>query len=193
MNKHLFSTTFIIISSFLSLQGKMVESVKEFDAILAGPQANLIRFCAPHCSVCRNVSQPLEEVSKEEEFKNVGFFTVCMKEDMGKSIAQRYNVLAIPTFLYVKNGKVLDTVTGVKNIKLFKDEVRTKLRSLFGAQASTPASVTVENEQSSQSASKTFIGSITSTISSLFTFVIDTIKQIFEYIINFFKKLFKIN
>jgi thioredoxin 1 len=69
----------------------------------------LVDFWAPWCGPCRMMAPIVEELA--EEFKDkakVGKLNV----DENADLAQKYNIMSIPTFLIFKDGKVAEQLVG---------------------------------------------------------------------------------
>lgn len=71
----------------------------------------LIDFWATWCGPCRMMAPVVEEIANEVGEKA----KVCkVNIDENKDIAEKYDVMSIPTFLIIKNGKVAATTVGVQ-------------------------------------------------------------------------------
>lgn len=72
----------------------------------------LIDFWATWCGPCRNMMPVVEEIANE----NVGKIKVC-KADVDKEgdLASKFEVMSIPTFVAIKNGKVVGTSIGLQD------------------------------------------------------------------------------
>lgn len=69
----------------------------------------LIDFWAPWCGPCRAMGPVLDELSKEY----AGKVRICkMNVDENQATPRQFNVRAIPTMVLMKNGQVVDTITG---------------------------------------------------------------------------------
>jgi len=69
----------------------------------------LVDFWAPWCSPCRMVAPVIEKLS--EEFK--GKIKFCrLNVDENPKTAAQYRVMSIPTLIFFKNGKAVNTVIG---------------------------------------------------------------------------------
>jgi len=95
-----------------------VENVADFDSQLeaAGGKLVIVDFYATWCGPCRYIAPKLEEMSKQEEFKNVIFLKVDV--DDNDDIAKRYSVSCMPTFIYIKNKEKVDELSGANEAKL---------------------------------------------------------------------------
>lgn len=69
----------------------------------------VVDFWATWCGPCRMIAPILEEVAKEMGDK---VKIVKVDVDSNSQSAQRFNIMAIPTLLFFKEGKVVDTVNG---------------------------------------------------------------------------------
>ena len=69
----------------------------------------LVDFWAPWCGPCRMVAPVIEKLS--EEFK--GKIKFCrLNVDENPKTAAQYRVMSIPTLIFFKNGKAVNTVIG---------------------------------------------------------------------------------
>jgi len=92
--------------------GKFDEFVKEGNV--------LIDFYADWCMPCVMMGPIVEEVEKKFEGKlKVGKFDI---ED-GREIAQRFNVMSIPNFVLLKDGKVVTNFVGAMSEEDFIEKL----------------------------------------------------------------------
>lgn len=83
----------------------------------------MVDFYADWCGPCRMVSPIVEELAGQYTGKvKVGKLNV----DESSAIARKYNVMSIPTLLFVKNGQVVDQIVGA----LPKDKIQQHLELL---------------------------------------------------------------
>lgn len=69
----------------------------------------LVDFWAPWCGPCKSIAPVLEDVAKEFSGK---VKIVKMNVDEFSKTPASYNVMAIPSLILFKGGKVVDRVTG---------------------------------------------------------------------------------
>ncbi|KAG8714026.1 hypothetical protein FRC09_018074 [Ceratobasidium sp. 395] len=74
----------------------------------AGEKLTVIDFHATWCGPCHAIAPKYDALAKE--FTSVNF-TKC-DVDAVPSIAREYSVSAMPTFVFIKNGKKVDQVRG---------------------------------------------------------------------------------
>ena len=77
-------------------------------------QPVLVDFWAEWCGPCKMIAPILDEIAKEK----AGAVKVAkVNVDDNQSLSARYNVRAIPTLLFFKNGELKDQVTGMTSKK----------------------------------------------------------------------------
>lgn len=89
---------------------KIIETEKEYDALLAENKAVFVDFYADWCGPCKMVSPIVEKLSE----KNTEVTFVKVNVDDVPELAQRYGIMSIPTLLAIKNGEVAETVIGYR-------------------------------------------------------------------------------
>ena len=74
----------------------------------------VIDFFAVWCPPCQNIAPCVEAMAKE--FSSVLFLKVDADEN--EEACQKYNIEAMPTFVFVKDGQTVDTMCGADKDKL---------------------------------------------------------------------------
>ncbi|MBT5808084.1 thioredoxin [Candidatus Uhrbacteria bacterium] len=93
-----------------------------FDAsVLQADKPVLVDFWAPWCGPCKVMSPVVEELAGEMDAALIGKVNV----DDNQEIAQRYNILSIPTFIIFKGGQVAEQFSG----SMTKDQLRAKIEN----------------------------------------------------------------
>jgi len=70
----------------------------------------LLDFTGKYCSPCKAI-KPVMEVVKSEFQSQMYFIEIDVEEH--SDIAAKYNIMRIPTILLIKNGEVIEQVTGM--------------------------------------------------------------------------------
>ncbi len=90
----------------------MVKEITEanFEAeILNSGKTALIDFYAVWCGPCKMMSPVVDQIAEENPDIVVGKIDV----DENEELAEKYEVMSIPTILVIKDGKVAETFIGV--------------------------------------------------------------------------------
>ena len=91
--------------------GKLVTVTdSNFTTVIEGEKGlALVDFWAAWCGPCRMVAPVIEQLATEHEGKvTIGKLDV----DANQQTAMRYNIRSIPSILFFKDGRHIDTVVG---------------------------------------------------------------------------------
>lgn len=92
------------------------------DTIAEG--VTMVDFWAPWCGPCRMIAPVIEELAIDFE----GRAKVCkVNTDEEQDIASKFSVYSVPTILFFKNGKLVDTVVGAKSKTAFAEKIESLL------------------------------------------------------------------
>lgn len=102
---------------------QVIKDLEEFTKLLqeSGSKLIVVDFYATWCGPCKMISPILEDLSKK--YLNVVFCKVDVDE--ADDVAQKYDIHAMPTFLFFKNGETIETVVGANS-----DEIKKQLEAL---------------------------------------------------------------
>lgn len=69
----------------------------------------VVDFYADWCGPCKMIAPIIEQLSTEYEGRvKIG----KVNTDENRGVASKYSIMSIPTILFIKDGKVVDTVVG---------------------------------------------------------------------------------
>jgi thioredoxin 1 len=108
---------------------EMSESViqatdKSFDNEIKTNLPVLVDFWAEWCGPCRAVSPIVDEIAKEYQGK---LKVMKVNVDDNQSTAMKYQVMSIPTILFLKNGQEVDKIVGA----LPKSSIKSKVDAIL--------------------------------------------------------------
>ena len=84
----------------------------------------MVDFYADWCGPCKMIAPVIEELASEYEGKiKIG----KLDTDANRAISAEFNVMSIPTIVFLKDGKIVDTAVGV----LPKATLEAKLNALL--------------------------------------------------------------
>lgn len=85
-----------------------------FDKEINGETPVVVDFWAEWCGPCKLIAPLLDEIAREK----AGAVKVAkVNVDQNQSLSFKYNIRAIPSLLFFKNGQLRDQVTGMTSKK----------------------------------------------------------------------------
>ena len=102
-----------------------IKNSQQFEQqVLNSTNPVFVDFWAEWCGPCRSVSPVVEELSGEYDGK-VDFVKINVDEN--GELAQKYNVLSIPTLAIFKNGEIVSQKVGASTKESFKTMIDSSL------------------------------------------------------------------
>jgi thioredoxin 1 len=98
-----------------------MSNVENYESIINYSNQNkdqlvIIDFKASWCGPCKMIHPFIMEL--QEQYPNIRFFEVDVDDSNHEETVSIFNITAMPTFVYMKNGTILSTVCGAN-----KDEI----------------------------------------------------------------------
>ncbi|KAK7110308.1 glutaredoxin-3-like [Littorina saxatilis] len=97
---------------------KSVQNVAEFNKLLqdAGSRLVVVHFWADWAPQCAQMDDVMKELASDMQYVNVCFVRVAA-EDVAE-VSQRYQIVAVPTFIFLKEKQQIDRIDGAKAAEL---------------------------------------------------------------------------
>lgn len=97
----------------------VIQDKEDFEQQLsnAGDKLIVIDFCANWCGPCKIIAPKLEELAAQYTERAV---VLKVNVDENEEITLEYNITSMPTFVFIKNGEVLEIFVGGNSDKLAK-------------------------------------------------------------------------
>jgi len=112
----------ILIFSIVSLMAFEDLTKENFDEKVKGKNS-IVKFHAVWCTACDVLEANMEELDQKK--LGVTIYGVDIDHQMG--IAKKYGVTMLPTTLYLKDGKVMESEVGIRST----DELRTSIKNTY--------------------------------------------------------------
>jgi len=99
-------------------------TAQNFDqTILQSNKPVFVDFWAPWCGPCRMMGPIVEELATEMD--NVIITKLNVDEET--EVAQRFNILSVPTFMVFKGGQPVDQFSGAMSKEAMKERIKKSL------------------------------------------------------------------
>lgn len=107
-----------IVSSLSSQTVELVKIKERFQKILKDAFSNLVvvHFAASWSEQCKQMGDVANELSKDPTYADISFITVDA-ESLAE-VSYEYDIVAVPTFVFIKSSKKVDRLDGADAAKL---------------------------------------------------------------------------
>ncbi len=93
--------------------------------VLKAKQPIILDFWAAWCGPCQVLMPVMEEIAQEE--RQIKICKINVDEE--PELARRYEIQTIPTLVYIKEGEIVDRMSGVRSKGEIVEIIERKLKS----------------------------------------------------------------
>jgi len=94
------------------------------DEVLKADTLVMVDFWAPWCGPCKMIAPAVEALAQEYAGRCK---VVKVNTDENQDVATRYQIMGIPTLLFLKNGEPVDKIVGAASGQQLKEKVEKHL------------------------------------------------------------------
>ena len=104
--------------------GKYIELTPANFEATVNEGVSLVDFWAPWCGPCRMIAPIIDELATDFD----GKAKICkVNSDEETNLALNFGIRSIPTILFMKDGKVVDTIIGATSKQSLADKINSLL------------------------------------------------------------------
>lgn len=134
------------LNSALFCVTRSIQSETEFSKILKSKRPQVVKFYADWCGACKNMKPAFEKVANDINNKSVDFNTIQIDlkdtkdkdKDVFANTLKEYTVTGVPKTLFIKNGKVVDSLPGCPATSRCVEVLNQKVDALLGRESKAP-------------------------------------------------------
>lgn len=111
--------------------GKVVhpKDKAEFDKLINGKKPVLVDFFATWCGPCQMMSPVIDEMGDEKNYADTDKVEIAkVNVDKVGEVAQEYGIMSVPTFGIFKEGKIKETLVGMRTEAELKAKLSAELK-----------------------------------------------------------------
>jgi len=116
----------VIVSGYLFVTGENKSRIEHDLSVIGKGKATLVQIHDPGCQLCRRLKTNVDAVRPDFEDK-VHFKTANIKTNKGAEFAKKHNVPHVTLLIFNRNGKRVNTISGVQTKEVISDALA-KLR-----------------------------------------------------------------
>ena len=95
-----------------------IQNKEEFDKLIAHAELSVVDFYADWCGPCLAVAPVFTKLSEKPEFASVHFAKLNIDLESAKSVAEKYKIRSIPTFIAFQAGQEISRSHSIPEVEI---------------------------------------------------------------------------
>jgi len=90
---------------------KEINTMAEYDALMRTSRPQILKFYTESCGACKSMEPIFNNVARKEN-NSADFSAINVEKDTFKDLIGKHSLVAVPTTMFIKSGKVVKTDKG---------------------------------------------------------------------------------
>ncbi|CDK30595.1 thioredoxin family protein [Candidatus Babela massiliensis] len=151
--KKILLVSILTFSTYLNCKTyQEINNLSQYNQANANNKPTVIMYCSPSCQPCKQMEPAFEKAA--QEFKDIQFFKLDITKKDLDTLAQKNNILGLPTITYSQNGiEYKRDRQGAMTLVEIRNSINNFLKSTQNNKNTSKKEVTPKNQKSNKNIS----------------------------------------